>query len=113
MEVVDAVADRWCRHHEVSYQSFHLKVTPSSPSETRRRLEMATPITSSADVTVEYRSAEGRIGLLPQFAAELVQRNPAVHGAERDRPDRRLGDYGRGRRESTFPAVWSGARLLV
>jgi hypothetical protein len=64
-------------------------------------------------VTVEYRSAEGRIGLLPQFTAELVQRNPAVHAAERDRPDRRLGDHGRGRRESTFPAAWSGARLLV
>lgn len=30
------------------------------------------------NVTVEYRSAEGRIGLLPQLAEELVQRNPAV-----------------------------------
>lgn len=30
------------------------------------------------NVTVEYRSAEGRIGLLPQIAAELVQHNPAV-----------------------------------
>lgn len=30
------------------------------------------------NITVEYRSAEGRIGLLPQLAAELVKRNPAV-----------------------------------
>ena len=30
------------------------------------------------NVTVEYRSAEGRVGLLPQLAAELVKRNPAV-----------------------------------
>ena len=30
------------------------------------------------NVTVEYRSAEGRVGLLPQLAAELVRRNPAV-----------------------------------
>jgi putative tryptophan/tyrosine transport system substrate-binding protein len=30
------------------------------------------------NVTVEYRSSEGRIGLLPQLAVELVQRNPAV-----------------------------------